>query len=70
MSSAKSNSVPSPESVHDVWLRQRTELEHDLFDGWQPITVTAAPPIARMTPDTGTNETGERGASAPRWVRR
>ncbi len=58
MSSAKSNSVPSPDSVHDVWLRQRAELENDLFDGWQPITVTAAPLIV--------NEIGEREASAPR----
>ena len=58
MSSAKSNSIPSPESVHDAWLRQRSELEHDLFDDWHPITVTAPPQIV--------NETGERGASAPR----
>ena len=50
MSSAKSNSVPSPDSVHDVWLRQRTELENDLFDGWQPITVTSAPPIVPLSP--------------------
>ena len=51
MSSAKSNSVPSPDSVHDVWLRQRTELENDLFDGWQPITSNmSAPLIVQMTP--------------------
>ncbi len=59
MSSAKSNSVPSPESVHDVWLRQRTELENDLFDGWQPITTCmSAPLIVPMT-----NETDEGGAN-------
>ena len=57
MSSAKSNSVPSPDSVHDVWLRQRTELENDLFDGWQPITTCmSAPLVVPMT-----NETGGRG---------
>jgi DNA repair exonuclease SbcCD ATPase subunit len=47
MSSAKSNSIPSPESVHDAWLRQRVELEQDLFEGWKPITVT--PTITPVT---------------------
>ena len=63
MSSAKSNATPSPESVHDVWLRQRTELENDLFDGWQPITTSMCAPLVVQV----TNETGERGASAPRF---
>ena len=58
MSSTKSNSVPSPESVHDVWLRQRSELEHDLFDGWPTMTVTPAPPFVQTT-----NETGKRPAN-------
>ncbi len=54
MSSAKSNSVPSPESVHDAWLRQRTELERDLFDGWQPITTSLSVPLAvQMMIETG-----------------
>jgi len=34
MTSTKSSSVPSPESIHNAWLRQRAELERDLFDGW------------------------------------
>ncbi|GDY10211.1 MAG: hypothetical protein DWI21_09975 [Planctomycetota bacterium] len=46
MSSIKSHSVPTPESVHDVWLSQRAELERDLFDGWAP-EVRTAPPITR-----------------------
>ena len=52
MSSAKSNSIPSPESVHDAWLRQRSELEHDLFDDWHPITVTAAPLAVQLVADS------------------
>ena len=36
MPSAKSNSVLTPESVHDVWLNQSAELQRDLFDGWVP----------------------------------
>jgi hypothetical protein len=56
MSSANSNSVPSPESVHDAWLRQRSELEHDLFDGWQPITVTAVPLSFTDEPQASTQE--------------
>lgn len=50
MSSTKPNSVPPSESVHDVWLRQRTELEHELFDGSQPIARSAVAPVARKTP--------------------
>ncbi len=50
MSSAKTNSVPSPESVHDVWLRQRAELEHELFDGWAPIAPSTAAVVVRMAP--------------------
>lgn len=46
MSSTKSQSAPTPESVHDVWLSQRAELERDLFDGWSP-EVHKAPPAAR-----------------------
>ncbi len=42
MSSTKSNSVPSPESIHDAWLSQRAELERDLFDGWSPDVQTAS----------------------------
>lgn len=42
MSSQKSQSVPSPDAVHDAWLSQRVELERDLFDGWLP-GVQAAP---------------------------
>ena len=49
MSSTKSNSVPTPESVHDAWLSQRVELERGLFDGWAP-EVRTAPPIARPQP--------------------
>ena len=47
MSSTKSNPVPPSESVHDVWLRQRTELEYELFDGWKTITRSPAAPVAR-----------------------
>lgn len=46
MSSTKSQSDPTPESVHDVWLSQRTELERDLFDGWAP-EVRTVPTITR-----------------------
>lgn len=46
MSMTKTNSIPTPESVHDAWLSQRAELERDLFDGWAP-EVRAAPSIAR-----------------------
>lgn len=46
MSSTKSHSVPTPESVHDVWVSQRAELERDLFDGWVP-EVRPAPPVAQ-----------------------
>lgn len=49
MSSTKSNSVPTPESVHDVWLSQRAELERDLFDGWAP-EVRTVPSVARPQP--------------------
>lgn len=45
MSSAKTNSVPTPESVHDVWLSQRVELERDLFDGWAPEVRTVSPVV-------------------------
>lgn len=41
MSSTKSHSVPTPDSVHDAWLSQRAELERDLFDGWAPEVRTA-----------------------------
>ena len=51
MSSTKSQSDPTPESVHDAWLSQRTELERDLFDGWVP-EVRSAPTIARPQPVT------------------
>ncbi len=46
MASTKSNSVPSPESVHEAWLSQRAELERDLFDGWTP-DVPSAPVVTR-----------------------
>lgn len=46
MSSTKTQSIPTPESVHDVWLSQRAELERDLFDGWSP-EVHKTPPIAQ-----------------------
>ncbi len=42
MASTKSNSVPSPESVHDAWLSQRAELERDLFEGWTPDLQSAS----------------------------
>lgn len=47
MSSANSPFVPAPESVHDVWLRQRAELERDLFDGC--ATEVQAVPAASAT---------------------
>lgn len=50
MPSAKSQSVPAPESVHDVWLRQRAELERELFDGWTP-EVHAVPTVSQSMPD-------------------
>lgn len=46
MASTKSNSAPSPESVHDAWLSQRAELERDLFDGWSS-DVQTAPAVTR-----------------------
>ena len=49
MSSPKTHSDPTPESVHDAWLSQRTELERDLFDGWVPEDRSAVP-IARPQP--------------------
>ncbi len=49
MSSAKSNSIPSPESVHDAWLSQRAELEHDLFDGWSPEASAATTTAERIS---------------------
>ena len=36
MSSAKSNSLLTSESVHNVWLNQGEDLQRDLFDGWTP----------------------------------
>lgn len=46
MSTTKSNSILTPESVHDAWLSHRAELERDLFDGWAP-EVRTTPSIAR-----------------------
>ena len=36
MSSAKSNTLLTSESVHNVWLNQGEDLQRDLFDGWTP----------------------------------
>ena len=46
MSSDKSNSLLTSESVHNVWLNQGEELQRDLFDGWTP-TVRPIEPIAQ-----------------------
>jgi hypothetical protein len=43
MSSARSQTILSPESIHELWLQQRAELEKDLFDGW-----TAEAPAAEL----------------------
>ena len=58
MSSTKSHSVPTPESVHDAWLSQRAELERDLFDGWAiavhsiptPAVTQTVPVVAKAEP--------------------
>ena len=54
MSSNHPQTIPTPESVHDAWLSQRSELEHDLFDGWTPEVRSSAPtvtstPVAEAT---------------------
>ncbi len=46
MSSAKSKSELTPESVHEVWLHQGADLERDLFENWT-IEVHTASPVAR-----------------------
>jgi hypothetical protein len=43
MSSARSETTLSPESIHEVWLQQRAELEQDLFDGWTAEIPAAEP---------------------------
>lgn len=64
-----SNNTPTKASIHDVWLRQRAELEEELLDignvGRSQIAVTSVNKHSTKKPSAGANVIGLAEAALP-----